>query len=356
MFFGPTATDSTLDEFCADQGQGSCYAIGHPSQGGVPFVAVHVGPDVGPALERAIGQRKNDISFLQWEAVLEDIEPDELEASLAPEAASIPWGLERIGVPNAGMKGKGVNIYVLDGGVRVTHQDFGGRAIPTLDAGFQPPKVCAEDDTSCAADDRGHGTHCAGSAGGASYGVAPEATIRAMDRGSSYADAFVSMDWAILNAQKPAVLTMSFGSGGQDAGSAVAMDAVIAAGLTVTVAAGNNNFDACKFTFAFLVEPITVGSSTSQDDRSGFSNYGSCVDIFAPGSRILSANHTSNSGTRIMSGTSMAAPHVAGAAALILEANPELSCAGVKRALKDQAEVGAISDLKGSPNLLLNVA
>merc|ERR1719464_1239356 len=146
---------------------------------------------------------------------------DEISES---EVTAASWGVARVGAGVPGRTGAGVNIYVLDSGVRVSHQDFGGRAIPTLSAETLPPVEC-NGDTSCAVDDRGHGSHCAGSAGGTTFGVAPSATIRAMDRGSSFADAFASMDWVALNVIRPAVLTMSFGSGGQSSGSEEAVDA-----------------------------------------------------------------------------------------------------------------------------------
>merc|ERR1719429_250093 len=264
------------------------------------------------------------------------------------------WGVERVGAGAPGRTGAGVNIYVLDSGVRVSHQDFGGRAIPTLSAETLPPVECNGDPT-CAVDDRGHGSHCAGSAGGTTYGVAPSATIRAMDRGSSFADAFASMDWVALNVIRPAVLTMSFGSGGISAGSEEAVDAVVNQGVTVTVAAGNNNGDACQFTFAYVPSAISVGSSTSLDGRSSFSNYGSCITIFAPGSNIVSASYTSDTGSSTKSGTSMAAPHVAGGAAVILASEPSLSPAKVKERLLEMAEVDVLTGVNGSPNLLLNV-
>merc|ERR1719330_2326564 len=126
-------------------------------------------------------------------------------------------------------------------------------------------------------------------------------------------------------------------------------------GVTVTVAAGNNNGDACSFTFAYVPSAISVGSSTSTDARSSFSNYGSCVTIFAPGSSIVSASYTSDTGSRTLSGTSMAAPHVAGGAAVILALEPSLSPAKVKERLLEMAEVNVLTDVNGSPNLLLNV-
>merc|ERR1719414_1403594 len=203
------------------------------------------------------------------------------------------WGVTRVGAGTPGTTGEGVNIYVLDAGVRVSHQDFGGRAIPTLSAETLPPVECNGDPT-CAVDDRGHGSHCAGSAGGTTFGVAPSATIRAMDRGRSFADAFASMDWVAVNNIKPAVLTMSFGSRGVSAGAEDAVDSVVNQGVTVTVAGGNNNGPACEFTFAFIPSAIVVGSTTSTDSRSSFSNYGECITIFAPGSDIVSAHYTSD--------------------------------------------------------------
>merc|ERR1719330_788868 len=276
---------------------------------------------------------------------------DEISES---EVTAAPWGVTRVGAGAPGRTGAGVNIYVLDSGVRVSHQDFGGRAIPTLSAETLPPVEC-NGDSSCAVDDRGHGSHCAGSAGGTTFGVASSATIRAMDRGSSFADAFGAMDWVAMKAIAPAVLTMSFGSGGQSAGSEEAVDAVVAQGVTVTVAAGNNNGDACDFTFAYVPSAISVGSTTSTDERSSFSNYGPCITIFAPGGSIVSASYTSDTGSRTLSGTSMAAPHVAGGAAVILALEPSLSPAKVKERLLEMAEVNVLTDVNGSPNLLLNV-
>merc|ERR1719203_241435 len=156
------------------------------------------------------------------------------------EVTSASWGVERVGAANVpGRNGAGVNIYVLDSGVRVTHQDFGGRAIPTLDVVSLPPTVCAPDDTSCARDGRGHGSHVAGSAGGTTFGVAPAATIRACQRGGYYSDAYAAMDWIALNHIKPAVLTMSFGGDTIESGATAALDAVVDQGVSVTVSAGN---------------------------------------------------------------------------------------------------------------------
>jgi len=341
VYFNRKATDAMLADFCA----GKCEFIGHPDSGGVPFVVMN-NEDL---MRNMVFASQDSIQAVENDGVFLDDEISE------ESSASAVWGVTRVGAGSPGRTGAGVNIYVLDSGVRTTHQDFGGRAIPTLDAGASlPPKVC-NGDTSCAVDDRGHGSHCAGSAGGTSFGVAPSSTILACDRGRSYADAFASMDWIAVNNIKPAVLTMSFGSGGQSAGAEDAVDAVVDQGVTVTVAAGNNNGNACQFTFAYIPSAISVGSSTSRDARSGFSNFGDCVTIFAPGSSITSADYRSDTGSRTISGTSMAAPHVAGGVAVILGLEPSLSPAKVRQRLLASAEAGALSDLKGSPNLLLNV-
>lgn len=341
VYFSPKVTDAMLKDFCA----GNCEFTGHPDAGGVPFVVMNT----EGAMRKTVHAYQSIVQAAENDGQMVD---DEISES---GVAATPWGLTRVGAGSPGRTGAGVNIYVMDSGVRVTHQDFGGRAIPTLNALSLPPTECAASDAECVSDNRGHGSHVAGSAAGTTFGVAPAATIRAMNRGGSYADAFASMDWVALNAIKPAVLTMSFGSGGQAAGSEIAVDAVVNQGVTVTVSAGNNKYDACQKTFAFIPSAIVVGASTSADWRSSFSNFGACVTIFAPGSRITSAHYTSDTGSRTISGTSMATPYVAGGVAVILSQEPSLSPDKVKQRLIDTAEEDVLSGVNGSPNLLLNV-
>merc|ERR1719492_13626 len=165
------------------------------------------------------------------------------------------------------------------------------------------------------------------------------------------------MDWIAQFAQKPAVMTMSLGSYTTPESSRVAVDAVVNSGVTVTVSAGNRGSDSCLKSYTFIASAIGVGSSTSTNTRSGFSNYGTCNAIFAPGSSIVSASSSSDTGSSTKSGTSMAAPHVAGAAALLLEEDPTLVAGeGVRRVLRARATANALRGLRqGDPNLLLNV-
>jgi len=213
--------------------------------------------------------------------------------------------------------------------------------------------------TNCAADVQGHGTHCAGSAAGSTYGVAPGAKVHAVkvlnDQGyGSTSWTVAALDWVIRSGERPAVASMSLGGPGRSRSDQIAIDKATNAGVVVVVAAGNENQDACGFSPAYVASAITVGSTDYYDRRSGFSNYGSCVQIYAPGSSIKSASHLSDIGTSTKSGTSMACPHVAGAAALLL-GRSFAGMAAVKAEMLRTAKSGITGLLTGDPNKLLFV-
>ena len=280
-------------------------------------------------------------------------------ARVADTQTNPPWGLDRIDQRDRPLNqaftypthgGAGVTVYVLDTGARMTHRDFTGRitAGPDLIDNDTNPSDC-----------NGHGSHVAGSAAGTTYGVAKKARIvpvRVLDcAGSGPWDTIVeAVDWVTANAAKPAVVNMSLGGSGTQTALESAVRRSIASGVTYALAGGNNNADACSFTPARTPEAITVGNSTNTDAKSGTSNYGRCLDIWAPGTSILSAWHTGDTATNTITGTSMASPHVAGAAALYLGANPNATPQQVRDALVTNASSGKLTGIgTGSPNLLL---
>ncbi|WP_411081210.1 S8 family peptidase [Streptomyces sp. cmx-18-6] len=270
------------------------------------------------------------------------------------------WGLDRVDqTETAGdnaytypdSAGEGVTAYVIDTGVRVTHSDFEGRAASGFDA------VDNDDDAD---DGNGHGTHVAGTIAGASHGVAKKAKIVGVrvldDNGSGTTEQVIAgIDWVTANASGPSVANMSLG-GGADPALDAAVQKAIAAGITFGVAAGNESTDAGKGSPARVPEAITVASSTEGDEQSSFSNYGSIVDIYAPGSDITSTWNDSDTGTNTISGTSMATPHVVGAAAVYLAGHQDATPQDVATALTEGATPDAISNAtEGTANKLLKI-
>ncbi|MBU1393796.1 MAG: S8 family peptidase [Gammaproteobacteria bacterium] len=267
------------------------------------------------------------------------------------------WGIDRIDQRNLPLDsnyhtdydGSGVTAFVIDTGVLNTHNEFGGRASSGYDF---------IDNDYDATDCNGHGTHVAGTIGGSTYGVAKNVNVvgvRVLNCSGSGSNSGViaGINWVKNNASGPAVANMSLGGGASQA-TDDAVNAAVAAGITFVVAAGNDNSNACNYSPARAADAITVGSTTNNDSRSSFSNYGTCLDIYAPGSSITSSWYTSNSATNTISGTSMASPHVAGVAALYLDENPNLSPAQVTNLLATRATSGKVTDAKtGSPNKLL---
>ena len=267
------------------------------------------------------------------------------------------WGIDRLDQHDLPLNqtylynasGKGVHAYIIDTGIRISHSEFGGRAEHSFDS-FSD----AQKGNDC----NGHGTHVAATVGGNLYGVAKGVQLHAVrvlncDGSGSIAGVIAGVDWVANNRVLPAVANMSLGGGKSDALDD-AVRRAIGAGVTFVVAAGNENQDACSRSPARTPEAITVGATTNADQRSSFSNWGRCVDVFAPGSQILSAWLTDDSSTKVLNGTSMAAPHVAGVAALFLERNASATPAAVTSALVDNSTADKVANAgRCSPNRLM---
>lgn len=277
--------------------------------------------------------------------------------SIAASQSNATWGIDRIDQRNMPLNqtytydttASSVHAYIIDTGILLNHAQFSGR----IGNGYD-----AVSNGGNANDCNGHGTHVAGTVGGTTYGVAKEVKlhpVRVLGCNGSGANSGViaGMDWVAENHVKPAVVNMSLG-GSADQATDDAVNRLHNAGVTVVVAAGNNSGNACSYSPARAANAITVGSTTNTDARSSFSNFGSCLDIYGPGSNILSAWHTSSTATNTISGTSMASPHVAGVAALYLANNPNATPTQVRNALVDNATSGKVTDAgSGSPNKLL---
>jgi subtilisin family serine protease len=302
----------------------------------------------------AVNMSEADAEALSQDFRVKFVEEDSVVTADATQS-NPPWGLDRIDQRNRPLNaiysfnwtGAGVRVYVIDTGIRTSHSQFGGRASNVFDA-FG----------GSGADCNGHGTHVAGTVGGSTYGVAKSSLPRGVrvlncSGSGSNSGVIAGVDWVRLNHIAPAVANMSLG-GGISSALDTAVNNLHNANVTIAVAAGNSNANACNSSPARAANAITVGSTTTTDARSSFSNFGTCLDIFAPGSGILSAWWTSNTATATLSGTSMASPHVAGAAALYKQANPGASSTTIRNALVNNATTNVISNAgTGSPNRLL---
>lgn len=342
------------------------WATGEPGENSnAEAVALELGIVYGGRIDKIFKHALNGFSVelnanqaerLSQDPRVEFVEEDgEVFANTTQTGAT--WGLDRIdqrdrptdGNYNYTPTGSGVNAYIIDTGIRRTHAQFGGRAFVGYDA---------IGDGQNSNDCNGHGTHVAGTVGGSTYGVAKAVRLYAVrvlscTGSGSNSGVIAGVDWVKNNHVKPAVANMSLG-GGASSALDTAVNNAIAAGVTFAVAAGNDNLDACNYSPARAVNAITVGSTTSTDARSSFSNYGTCLDIFAPGSSITSAWYTSDTATNTISGTSMASPHVAGVAALYLQNNTAASPSTVRNEIVNTASSGKLTSINtGSPNLLL---
>jgi len=296
------------------------------------------------------------LAGIQNNPMVDYIEQDQT-VSLTQVENGATWGLDRIDQADRPLDllyhytatGAGVHAFIIDTGIRPDHIEFSGR----LSTGFT-----AIADGRGTTDCNGHGTHVAGTVGGTTWGVAKQVAltpVRVLDcRGSgTWSGVIAGIDWVANTTSRPAVANMSLG-GGKSTSVNAAVAGAVAKGVTMVVAAGNSSADACNYSPSSESSALTVGATTSSDLRASYSNYGSCVDIFAPGSAITSAWNTGSSATSTISGTSMASPHVAGVSALVAETNPAASPAAIAAFLAGSATANRIGSVgAGSPNLLV---
>jgi len=299
-----------------------------------------------------------EIDQIRQDSKVKYVEQEQIFSAVVTQSGAT-WGIDRLDQPNLPLSGtytytqtgSTVDAYIFDTGIKLDHTQFGGRAKTGFDAFISG---------GAAMDGNGHGTHVAGTVGGSTYGIAKGVTllaVRVLDNAGSGTTGGVvaGLDWAVGNheAGKLAVGNMSLG-GGASTALDDAVRRVITDGIVMCVAAGNSTANAANYSPARVIEAITVGATTSADGIASYSNYGSTVDILAPGSSITSSWYTSTTAINTISGTSMATPHVAGVAALYLEVNGASTTAQVQTALKNFASPNVISgSLNGSPNLLL---
>lgn len=312
----------------------------------------------GHALNGYSAQMSEDQAIkLSQDPRVKFVEEDSVMEATVTQSNPPSWGLDRIDQANLPLSssysytttGSGVNVYIIDTGIRRTHTQFGGRAFVGFDA------VGDGQNTN---DCNGHGTHVAGTVGGSTVGVAKAVrlfAVRVLNCSGSGTNSGViaGVNWVTSNRILPAVANMSLG-GGVSTALDTAVRNSIASGVTYAVAAGNSNVNASNSSPARVAEAITVGSSTINDARSSFSNFGSVVDIFAPGSNIVSSWFTSDTAGATLSGTSMASPHVAGVAARVLQGNPGASPATVRNTIVNAAGLNKLSGIPaGTSNRLL---
>jgi subtilisin family serine protease len=342
-----SAAPSVKDRYIVvlkDSADSHAVAADHARRYGVQDRVVY-----GSAIEGYAGKvPPGKLDALRSDPRVEYVEPDGVVHTTTSQSGAT-WGLDRIdqrALPLSNSftyfnTGAGVTAYIIDTGMRFTHDEFGGRATSGYDAV----------DGGSADDCNGHGTHVAGTVGGSTYGVAKGVSLVAVrvlncSGSGTWSGVIAGIDWVTANHAGPAVANMSLG-GGASSSVDTAVRNSIASGVSYAIAAGNGNAggkgqNACNYSPARVAEAMTIGATDRTDTKPRWSNYGSCVDLFAPGVSITSGWYTSNTATNTISGTSMATPHVAGVAAQYLQSNPGATPLTVRNSLFNNATANMV--------------
>lgn len=320
--------------------------------------------------EKQLGKIKNDKRVL---AVYPDqiVELENNEFTDDPNTPNVQeyatWGLDRIDQREKGLdraysysaSGSGVNVYVMDSGIRYSHEEFGGRATLGVDLVKLNPNELDQDDPDLELgnDCNGHGTHVAATVGGKKYGVAKDVNLISVRvfscvGSTTWSRIIEAIEWVTENAIKPAVVNMSLGGGAYEPTDA-AIETSVSEGIHYVVSAGNSGDDACNYSPARAPGAITVGATYIHDNRANFSNFGYCLDVYAPGYEILSASHKDDVSSVLKSGTSMAAPHVAGLASLYLQNNALVITGELQNEIILNSTPDAVQNVPEGPNRLV---
>lgn len=364
----PQVSDTQVHSVCEDAS--ACVSEGHPSGGGIGFLSVKA---TKKELGQIVHKHKRELDFIEVSNTGFLFPSEASNSTLVAPVDTDRWNLDRIDARTKDANGKttdgkyapagtgkGVHVYIVDSGIRRTHEEFGGRAVPAIDVSSGSVVECLPWNTTCATDTQGHGTSAAGIVGGLKSGVAKAVTMHAVKITNSKAfdqsKLLAAIDWVLTHALKPAVMSLSLGLHGTSPALTAAIDKAVEKGISVVAAAGNFGEDACGFSPASIPSAITVGASDRGDYKPDFSNYGKCLDIFAPGMTIRTASSLTDSSYGLRQGTSMAVPHVSGAAALLLQKKPSLSPKALAKLLVSTATPDVIKLAKeGSPTRLLFV-
>mmetsp|Transcript_92561 Transcript_92561/g.164592 ORF Transcript_92561/g.164592 Transcript_92561/m.164592 type:complete len:1016 (+) Transcript_92561:82-3129(+) len=362
-------TDSQIQEL-ADQFPTLDKFSGHPAEGGLSILIVWADKD---ELALALHEVRGAL-YAEMDVELEGFQDAVLDVQEGLQKKNaVPWGLDRIDseaeldgvyLPGSPEAGRGVHVYVVDSGIKATHGQFGGRAVPSIEVHDSHVKVCRSTDSQCASDKVGHGTRIASTIGGTTLGVAQGAWLHAVkitnDFGHGKLSSFlIALDWILVNGDHPAVVSTSFQTISKSHNSRILRDAVNKAhqsNIPVVVPAGDTDGDACAVSPAYVPAAVTVGASAIDDKIAIFSNWGRCLDIFAPGESIKVATHLSDNSYAVVSGTAAAAAHVAGAMAVFFGIYPDSSLTEATDMLLNSAFTLDKSYQHDSPNKLLSMA